>query len=274
MTTSSITSIEKYVLLKGSAAELASRSQILRKKPPRSSDEGFNRDKSNRYMLENDRYENRIGRFDRNASRITKQNQVALTVRAAQSTMQQIGMRINQMEDTLGELVKQYPPYPPGSEERIALLRKVSTFRKQIEELTFPPLKDENASVRSITDTNLGLKTVTPTVESTGDEGAGYPLPAMAGEYGLMQHPIPELAEDAPDGQIKASIVRLRQTGALIQRQRNELKTGTNLLFRGKGLLKDNEAAEFKSLFIGKHLSRHADCGITATPSILTGCLN
>lgn len=274
MAASTITSIENYILVKSSIAEASPRPQTQKKNPLQASDGGSVPRSLNPFRHETDRYQNRIGRFDRMESRMSEQNQVAMTVRAADATMQQIGIRIHHMEDALDKLVKQYPPYPPGSEERIALLRKVNTFRKQIEELTFPPPKDENTTQRSIPDSNAGLKNGAPTMENSGDGGYGYPLHSIAGNFGSPQSAIPQLAEDAPDGEIRASLVRLRHTGSLIHRQRNDLRTEASSFFNAKNALNDNQVAEFKSLFIGKHLSRYPDADITSTPSILKGYLN
>ena len=46
-------------------------------------------------------------------------NAVAETARQAGSTMDAIGQTVTKMKGVLEGIVKIYPPYPPGSEERV-----------------------------------------------------------------------------------------------------------------------------------------------------------
>jgi hypothetical protein len=49
---------------------------------------------------------------------------------------------VERLKAQLERIIKNFPPYPPGSEDRIALLRGYVGFRKLIDELTIPPPED------------------------------------------------------------------------------------------------------------------------------------
>ncbi|NVN88989.1 MAG: hypothetical protein HXX11_00175 [Desulfuromonadales bacterium] len=68
-----------------------------------------------------------------------KINQVADSVRQADATMQKVGSTLNKMKSSLEEIIKNYPPFPPGSEQRVKALKSFAALRNEIEKLTFPP---------------------------------------------------------------------------------------------------------------------------------------
>ena len=70
---------------------------------------------------------------------------MALMARDSDHAMQQIESHLKRMEETLKTMVNHSPPYPPGSEQRTEVLKKVNALRRQIEQLTFPLPKDHNA---------------------------------------------------------------------------------------------------------------------------------
>ena len=47
-----------------------------------------------------------------------------------------------QIRQEINTLVKNYPPFPPGSEERLQFLRSVTALRQQLDALTVPPRPD------------------------------------------------------------------------------------------------------------------------------------
>jgi len=57
-------------------------------------------------------------------------------------TMQTIENYIDKMKAKLKRVIKNYPPFPPGSEGRVEILKSFNTFRKQIAQLTIPPDSD------------------------------------------------------------------------------------------------------------------------------------
>jgi len=46
---------------------------------------------------------------------------------------------VERMKRSLTRIIKNFPPFPPGSEERIRMLKAYVSFRKQIEAMTIPP---------------------------------------------------------------------------------------------------------------------------------------
>lgn len=66
-------------------------------------------------------------------------NNAAVSIRTADRTMETIGKHISSMKSQLEIIVKNYPPFPPDSDERIRALRSYSAFRKEIDALTIPP---------------------------------------------------------------------------------------------------------------------------------------
>ena len=68
-----------------------------------------------------------------------KINLVAKGQRFYQRQLQQVNDAIEQMKTQLEKIMKQFPPYPPGSEDRIRALRAYAGCRKLIDQLTIPP---------------------------------------------------------------------------------------------------------------------------------------
>jgi len=68
-----------------------------------------------------------------------KINQVADSVRQADSAMQNVGLALDKMKGSLEGIIKNYPPFPPGSEQRVKALKSFSALRNEIDKLTFPP---------------------------------------------------------------------------------------------------------------------------------------
>jgi len=65
-------------------------------------------------------------------------NDTAQSIRKADQAMQMINeVYIEQMKASLNAVRKQYPPFPPGSEERISYLRSFNGFRQIIDQLSF-----------------------------------------------------------------------------------------------------------------------------------------
>lgn len=70
-------------------------------------------------------------------------NAVAKDISAADKRLETIENYIDRMKAQLGRIIKNYPPFPPGSEERVRLLKSYISLRKQIDQLTIPPPTDE-----------------------------------------------------------------------------------------------------------------------------------
>jgi hypothetical protein len=68
-----------------------------------------------------------------------KINSFAKSQRSYQRQLQQIDDSIERMKAQLEKIMKQFPPYPPGSEDRVHALRAYAGCRKLIDQLTIPP---------------------------------------------------------------------------------------------------------------------------------------
>jgi hypothetical protein len=53
--------------------------------------------------------------------------------------MDQIGKTASSLKDQMNTILRTLPPFPPGSQERVRLLKSYIGLRKLIEDLTIPP---------------------------------------------------------------------------------------------------------------------------------------
>lgn len=65
----------------------------------------------------------------------------ARNVRAARQALDQADALLGRMADLVGG-VKNYPPFPPGNEERQRYLNSIDGLRKQLQALVVPPVAD------------------------------------------------------------------------------------------------------------------------------------
>jgi len=68
-----------------------------------------------------------------------KINSIAQGQKLFQKQLQQVDDSIERMKAELVKIIKMFPPYPPGSEERVRALRACAGCRKLIDQLTIPP---------------------------------------------------------------------------------------------------------------------------------------
>ncbi len=78
-----------------------------------------------------------------------KRNAIAMTVRQVDATMETIDDNISQMKDQLLRIVKQYPPFPPDSQDRVNFLKSFGQMRRMIERLSFPPVPGDDSMNRA-----------------------------------------------------------------------------------------------------------------------------
>ncbi len=70
-------------------------------------------------------------------------NEAAERIRTEYESLMKLDDYISRMKASLGRIVKNFPPFPPGSEERTQLLMNYSAFRHLIDQLTLPPPEKE-----------------------------------------------------------------------------------------------------------------------------------
>ena len=66
-------------------------------------------------------------------------NELAKIQKAFEKRFENLDSYFEQMKERLERIIKQFPPFPPGSEDRILALRAFSSFRKMMDQLTLPP---------------------------------------------------------------------------------------------------------------------------------------
>ena len=107
-----------------------------------------------------------LHRFDSIQASHYSRNEVAASIKNADSTMVEIGTNIDAMKETLQIIVKNFPPYPPGSNDRINFLRNFNSLRQQIDALTIPRPNETS---------DIALK-----LQGLGTGKGGLNIPALA----------------------------------------------------------------------------------------------
>jgi hypothetical protein len=81
-------------------------------------------------------------------------NDIAQKKRIYNNNLNEVEDYITRMKAQLERIIKNFPPFPLGSEDRIQLLRNFASFRKLIDQLTIPPPEEsrvgaENSAILS-----------------------------------------------------------------------------------------------------------------------------
>jgi hypothetical protein len=80
-------------------------------------------------------------RFSELVGRKEELNQSARDVRAANQTLDQADEILQKIEQQV-TMVKNYPPFPPGNEDRMNYIQGLTSLRKQMEAMAIPPVDD------------------------------------------------------------------------------------------------------------------------------------
>ncbi len=152
-----------------------------------------------------------LGEIENN---IASLNSLAFSIRLADSRMSEIETYLDRMREQLGKIVKNYPPFPPGSEERAELLRSFTSLRRQIEQLTIPP----NDPIFSPIPAEAQNR---PT--ELGENGMVIPIPGQQLQSAPTGFNLPDLPEMATDEQIGEAIIGIDKAKATLEQERNRL---------------------------------------------------
>jgi hypothetical protein len=207
-------------------------------------------------------------------------NSVAKNIRAADEAMENISETIGRMKSTLEGIVKNYPPFPPGSEERIARLKSLTSLRKQIDQMTIPPeenamkLMADPAIVADAGDWEI-------TTGNNGEYATIYSREVHTGPTGLN---IPDLSLDATDQEIYAAIEDLQSAGDALLLKRSGLAEDALMISRFQendsdivqqypSYPQEITAVEDKSVQIMHALSGDSIKGLTGARSQFAGML-
>ena len=142
-------------------------------------------------------------------------NSAARTIRIADENMGKIENYIDRMKAELQRIVKNYPPFPPGSEERVKRLKSVIAFRRLIDQLTIPPPNEEFAA-KSVPDHDVVSKI------NYSQKVLSESNPHQTGSEGLD---IPQLPESADDEEVRAFIGKLDAALETLRQNRSDLAT-------------------------------------------------
>lgn len=135
----------------------------------------------------------------------------ARAVRAADKAMGAIGDNLARMKESLEMIVKNYPPFPQGSDERMKLLRSYNSLRKQMDDLTIPPPPPDGTEYARIVGDPavVGSGGISATTEK-GDCITISPQEVHSGPTGLDLPELPAAPEhDATDDEIYQTLGRL-----------------------------------------------------------------
>ncbi len=153
-----------------------------------------------------------LGRF---ASADDRLNAIAASARTADKRAAVVKEAVSRMQESLETITKSYPPFPPGSEDRVRALKSYAALRKQIAQLTVPPEEDAAAPKNRMRAENLS--TFTFVLQSDGRVRTVPREELHVGPSGLT---IPEVQYTATDEEIRKAIGALEKTAAAIDAQR------------------------------------------------------
>jgi flagellin-like hook-associated protein FlgL len=156
-------------------------------------------------------------------------NVVATSVRNADTAMGTINTYVEQMKTQIDAIVKNYPPYPPGSQERIKFLRMFNGLRSQIDELSAPT--DDKGGRQIMADPSVASGDWTFPIGSDGTTVTIRKQEVHTGTTGLN---IPALADTATDADIAAARANLDAAQGTLAARRANLGTDASTITRSQ----------------------------------------
>jgi len=223
-------------------------------------------------LVDNAQYDNAHMALKEIGVRHNEQNRVAVKTRKADEKNRFIGQQIGRMKNELNTIIKNYPPFPPGSEERIAALKNFSAYRKELEQLTYPPNNDSDTiGSQGFSSSYVGTETGSLVVEPVEGNGYVYAVRRVSEGVQEIEIPVPLLSDDASDNAIHSALTDLEKSNDLVGRQR--LYEEFDRLFPDKSTLSAEEAGE-KSVSIRQTLAEYSDVNLSRMPSMLVGLMS
>jgi hypothetical protein len=150
-------------------------------------------------------------------------NKIAEIVRGADRAMLEIENQIDQMKDQLANHVKNFPPFLPGSEERMQMMKRFSTFRKQIDQLTFPP--DNYGVMKILADPSRNSDAGDWEIELDDNAGKLTTIHSQQVHSGPEGLNIQELPDESTDDEIYGAIENLEAAKEILGQRRNALSS-------------------------------------------------
>jgi len=156
-----------------------------------------------------------------------RSNAVAATIRTMDQAMEAAGTTIDAMKKELVVITKNYPPFPPGSEERVRRLRGYAALRAMIDKLTFPPEEEARTlSDRENPPPSVGLDEWTVEIGPNGIARTVRTEQVQTGPLGLR---LPELTppETVSDRDIAQATQKLDDASVTLHARRVRLREQT-----------------------------------------------
>ncbi|MDX1762801.1 MAG: hypothetical protein R3231_00615 [bacterium] len=154
-------------------------------------------------------------------------NAVARQVRSADSTMGQIGDYVKQMKAQLQTMLKHFPPYPIGSDERVSHMRRFNGFRKIIDQLTVPPREEGMPNIMADPEVHSDAGDWSVTFEGSAQTATIRAQEVHTGPSGLK---IPELPETATDDQVQEAIGSLESAEKILGERQQALAADVRMV--------------------------------------------
>lgn len=134
-------------------------------------------------------------------------NSIAKSIRTADNTMDKAADYISNMKEQLYKIVKQYPPFLAGSDERVEMKRGFDAFKSLIDKLTFPP-KDDAVAAGIISGSAINPEAGFFEA-SIGDEGLVIKTTDQGSSVLPKSFDLPALSDNATDEEIEVIIEKL-----------------------------------------------------------------
>ena len=196
-------------------------------------------------------------------------NTVATNIRSTVTALDIIQKKVDRMRNQLKAHIKNYPPFLPGSEERVKFLKSFNTFRKQIDALTFPPeyefakrILADPAMVPGAGDWEIIL----------GDNGPHKTIYSKESHTGPTGLDIPELPLNADDVTIEGAIAGMENAKITLKQFSGDLFRDISEIGEFKQQVTPiddfpDSAAEPKSINVQLALADLPGMRLTALPS-------
>lgn len=156
-----------------------------------------------------------------------RSNAVAATIRTMDQAMEAAGTTVDAMKKELEVITKNYPPFPPGSEERVRRLRSYAALRAMIDKLTIPP--EEEARTLSGREESAPSVALDEWTVSIGPNGIARTVRTEQVHTGPLGLRLPELTppETVSDRDIAQAVQQLDDASVTLHDRRVRLREQT-----------------------------------------------
>jgi len=158
--------------------------------------------------------------FNTRQSLNAKLNSIAKGIRTADRAMGQVASHIADIKAQLNTIVKHYPPFLAGSDERVEMERSFDAFKSLVDKLTLPPKDDDPLKVKA----GLANNSEAGLFEAhIGDDGLVITNSGHEEDAAQINLDIPLLPEHATDEELDAVIKKLSDAEADLNKRRASL---------------------------------------------------